>query len=72
MTLDEALEHLERAEHYIASLRDQIDRERRQMRDQYGAENAMLRAENERLYRKIAAMSAITLPQITIKTPPCD
>lgn len=42
----------ERAEDYIASLRDQIERERRDMREKYGAEIAHLRASLLRLALK--------------------
>ena len=58
MTLEEALDRLDRANRYIASLRDQIDRERREMREQYGAETAMLRAQNERLLTQLARVSS--------------
>lgn len=57
MTLEEALDRLDRAECYIASLRDQIDRERADMRERYGWEVAHLRQENERLLRLLVAPS---------------
>ena len=52
-------EKLDRAEEYIAYLRDQIDRERRDMRERFGAEIAMLRAQNDRLVSQLAQITAL-------------
>ena len=69
MTLEQALERLDNAEHYIASLRDQIERERRDMRERYEHEIARLRSENERLLRMLAAPGMLArLPPITLQT----